>query len=87
VRRRATLRGLAHQWFRYGESGARLYRKFRHEGMPGPDRREWLSDWVWLLAQIPQLTRPGPHRAKWIRIAAFRLGRLVGGLRVGVVFP
>jgi glycosyltransferase involved in cell wall biosynthesis len=87
VRHRCTLLGLAHQWYRYGESGGRLYRKFRHAGMPPSDRRQWLGEWRWLLAQAPSLARPGPHRAKWVRIAAFRLGRLVGGVRVGVVFP
>lgn len=87
VRHRRTLLGLAHQWYRYGESGGRLYRKFRHAGMPPSDRLEWLGDWRWLLTEASSLARPGPHRAKWLRIAAFRLGRLVGGVRAGVVFP
>lgn len=87
IRHRATVSGLAYQWFRYGHSGGRLYRKFRQAGMPRTPREEWLRDWRWLIAQLPKLRRQGPHRAAWVRIAAFRLGRVIGSLRVGVVFP
>jgi glycosyltransferase involved in cell wall biosynthesis len=87
VRHRHTLRGLAGQWYRYGESGGRLYLAFRHAGMPRADWRQSLAEWRWLLMSLPRLARPGGERAKWVRMAAFRCGRLVGGLRAGVVFP
>lgn len=86
VRHRRTLPGLAYQWFRYGHSGARLYRAFRHVGMSRTPRREWLRDWSWLIAHGHQLHRAEAARAKWIRIAAFRIGRLVGSLGARVLF-
>jgi glycosyltransferase involved in cell wall biosynthesis len=87
VRHRSTLCGLARQWFLYGYSGGWLYRKFRPAGMRPSPLGEWVGDWCWLLVQLPRLMHIGPHRAKWIRVAAFRIGRFAGSLRAGVIFP
>ncbi|MGH3669925.1 MAG: glycosyltransferase family 2 protein, partial [Pseudonocardiaceae bacterium] len=87
IRWRATLRGLAYQSFRYGHSGARLYRVFRHHGMSRTPRDEWIGEWWWLITHRHHLRRGGVARARWIQTAAFRLGRLVGSVGARVVFP
>ncbi len=87
IRWRETLRGLAYQSFRYGHSGARLYRVFRDHGMSRTPREEWLHEWSWLIRHRDHLRRGEAERAKWIRVAAFRVGRLVGSLGARVVFP
>ena len=86
LRFRSRLRELAHQYYRYGRSGPQLYRKFRSLGMPRARRSETLEAWRSLLVRPRQLLRSHRRRGSWVRIAAFRLGRLVGSLRFGVVF-
>jgi hypothetical protein len=86
IRHRVTLRSLASQWFGYGVSGAHLYRRFREAGMSRTPSAEWLSEWRWLITHFPTRRRDVAGRATWIRIAAFRTGRVAGSLREGVVF-
>jgi glycosyltransferase involved in cell wall biosynthesis len=82
---RRTLWGLARQQFRYGRSGALLVRVYRELGMPGPDNGEALKEWRRLFGSVPDLWRSRERRGRWIKVAAFRLGRLVGSARAQVL--
>jgi GT2 family glycosyltransferase len=86
VRFRTRLDEHAWQWFRYGASGPRLFRRFRREGMVRSDPREALDNWRWILAHARDLVGPAERQGLWVRDTAWRLGRLVGSLRHGVVF-
>ena len=87
VRFRSRIRHVAHQWFRYGTSGARLYRQFRHLGMPPSDGRAAAEEWRWIVTHPHHLVGSVVHRGQWVRRAAFRTGRLVGSVSCGVAFP
>ncbi len=82
---RTTLWSLARQQFRYGRSGPLLQRAYRHLGMPGPDNREAVRIWRRLFETVPDLWHSRERRGNWVRLAAFRLGRLVGSLQTRVV--
>lgn len=81
LRFRHTLVALARQYYRYGRSGAQLHRAFRDAGIPKPDNRDALGRWYRLAVQLPDLWASRERRGKWIREAAFRLGRLEGSCR------
>jgi hypothetical protein len=81
LRFRRSLVALARQYYRYGRSGAQLHRAFRDAGIPKPDNRDALRRWYRLAVQLPDLWASRERRGNWIRIAAFRLGRLVGSYR------
>jgi glycosyltransferase involved in cell wall biosynthesis len=85
MRYRRTLRGLARQYHSYGRSAAPLYRRFRHLGMRR-DNRGALWWWRWLLRRSPDLLRSPGRRGNWIRIAAFRSGRVAGSIRARTLF-
>jgi glycosyltransferase involved in cell wall biosynthesis len=81
------LAAVARQYFRYGMSHAHLYRRFRGAGMPRSDLRDAAQDWRWLVRRAPEASRSAELRGRWLRVAALRLGRLVGSLRARVLFP
>jgi glycosyltransferase involved in cell wall biosynthesis len=81
LRYRARLSQLARQYFRYGSSGAQLFRVFRDSGMPRSDSREALEAWLWILTRMPLLWRSPTHRGRWTRMAGMRAGRAVGSIR------
>jgi glycosyltransferase involved in cell wall biosynthesis len=81
LRFRSSIVATARQHYRYGLSGPRLHRAFRGAGIPKPDNRDALKRWRRLLVQIPDLWSSRERRGGWIRIAAFRMGRLVGSVR------
>lgn len=85
-RYRVTVRATAAQAYRYGRSGARLYRAFRHHGMPAPDNRDALKRWWRLTRAIPGLWRSPERRGKWVRDVAFRAGRIEGSIRERVLY-
>ena len=69
----------------YGRSGPVLYRRFRADGL----RRELVlaaKTWVWLIVSTPRLFQP-EFRDHWVRIAGWRIGRLVESVRQRVLFP
>jgi glycosyltransferase involved in cell wall biosynthesis len=82
---RSTLWSLARQHFRYGRSGPQLHRAFGHVGLPDPDNREAIEDWRGLIADVPALWASRELRGRWVRTASFRLGRLAGSVRAGVL--
>jgi glycosyltransferase involved in cell wall biosynthesis len=73
-------RGLA-----YGRSGPRLYRRHRAAGAR-PAWRESARSWGWLAASAPRLIH-SEQRPSWARVAGVRIGRLVGSVEQGVLFP
>lgn len=82
---RRTLGGLARQQFRYGRSGPLLVRAYREFGMPDPDNRAALREWRQLFVSVADLWQSRERRGRWIRVAAFRLGRLAGSVRARVL--
>jgi glycosyltransferase involved in cell wall biosynthesis len=82
---RTTLWSLARQQFRYGRSGPLLQRTYRDLGIPAPDNRAAVRIWRRLFETVPDLWHSRERRGHWIRLAAFRLGRLVGSVQTGVV--
>jgi glycosyltransferase involved in cell wall biosynthesis len=81
------LRGLASQFFRYGHSQPRLFRRHRGDGMPRSDFAEALADWRGLAAGLPSLWRCEQKRGRWVRSAALRCGRAAGSVRHRVFYP
>jgi glycosyltransferase involved in cell wall biosynthesis len=78
---RSTLLALAHQQFRYGRSGPALHRAYHAAGLARPDNRLALAIWRSLLLTVPDLWHSREARGRWIRQAAFRLGRAAGSAR------
>jgi glycosyltransferase involved in cell wall biosynthesis len=85
VRFRTGLRATAKQYFRYGMSEPRLFRRHRRSGMQR-DLRAAGHDWWWLARSAP-LLRSELGRGRWVRVAASRSGRLWGSLRWRVLYP
>jgi glycosyltransferase involved in cell wall biosynthesis len=85
-RHRATLRGLARQWYGYGRAHPHLYRSFRSSGMPRGGATATLRRWWWVLAHTPDLLRSRGQRGNWVRLAALASGRVVGSVRWRTVY-
>lgn len=85
-RLRPRLRSLAAQKWRYGRSGARLYRTYRLAGMRRRPLSTVLSNWVWLVLHAPDIVRSAYHRRRWVRYAARLAGLAWGSLREGVTY-
>lgn len=85
LRYRRSLRALMRQYFSYGRSGTLLYRRFRELGMER-DNRTALWWWRWLAKRSPDLLGSPAQRGNWLRIAAFRVGRIKGSLTARVLF-
>jgi glycosyltransferase involved in cell wall biosynthesis len=83
MRRRnpVSLGELAVKYFRYGRAATMLYRDFRASGMPPSDVREAASLWRFILRRAPRAVTSYEFRGRWVRIAAGRLGRVVGSVR------
>jgi hypothetical protein len=82
---RPTLRAMARQQFFYGASGPQLQRAFRPLGLPKPDNRAALRQWKRLLRTAPDLWRSREDRGRWVRLACYRVGRVVGSARARVI--
>ena len=81
LRFKDSIRATARQFYRYGRSGAQIHRAFRDAGIPRSDNRAALGRWRQLTVQLPDLWASRERRGCWVRMAAFRLGRLVGSVR------
>jgi glycosyltransferase involved in cell wall biosynthesis len=81
LRFRNSVPAVARQFYRYGRSGAQLHRAFRGSGIPKPDNAPALRLWRHLAVHLPDLAGSRERRGRWIRIAAYRCGRLVGSIR------
>jgi len=85
-RLRSTLRGVARQKWRYGLSGAALYRTYRYAGYQRRSGRAVAHSWLWLALHLPDLARPGTDRRRWVRYAARLAGFTAGSLHHRVAF-
>ncbi len=69
----------------YGRSGPVLYKRYRSEGMRAePLAALWA--WVYVIVTLPRLVDP-QFRHAWVRVAGWRIGRLVESCRSLVFFP
>jgi glycosyltransferase involved in cell wall biosynthesis len=84
-RLRSSMRAMARQHFRYGQSDPKVFRAYRHLGLPNPDNRRALRIWRRLLTTLPDLWHSRERRGSWVRLASFRTGRLVGSVQARVV--
>jgi GT2 family glycosyltransferase len=84
VRYRATLPQMIRQTRRYAEYNVRLYKKYRRYGMPRLSASEGLRAWYVALRYAKNI-RSRAILAFWVRLLAWRLGRLQGSLRYRVV--
>ncbi len=85
LRFRHRLDALARQYFAYGVSGPLLYQQFRAHGMPRSPRQEALEAWRYIVRHAPDVVLgTQERRGRWLRVAAFRMGRLAGSIRRGV---
>jgi glycosyltransferase involved in cell wall biosynthesis len=80
-RYRATRWAFAYQLYRYGRAEAQLFRAFRDRGAPRPSVYRACRAWAWTLVHLPYLLRSRIHQGRWLRTAAFRIGRLDGSVR------
>jgi GT2 family glycosyltransferase len=80
-RYRATRWAFAYQLYRYGRAEAQLFRAFRDRGAPRPSVYRACRAWAWTLVHLPDLLRSRTHQGRWLRTAAFRVGRLDGSVR------
>jgi glycosyltransferase involved in cell wall biosynthesis len=85
LRYRRRVSQLMGQFYGYGRSGPYLYRRFRSLGMKR-DMREALWWWRWLIKHSPNLLKSSTKRGNWLRIAAFRCGRVKGSLTARVLY-
>ena len=85
-RYRQTMTSLARQWYGYGVSGPRLFRDFKHAGVPRPTPLDVATRWWRIIAGVPDALCSCDHRGNWLRATAFNVGRLVGSFRWRVLF-
>lgn len=84
VRFRGRSREIYRQARRFAEANVRLYKVYRARGMP---RLSWIhgvQGWLRLVRTFPYLRDP-QRRGHWIWDLGWRIGRLLGSLRYGVL--
>jgi glycosyltransferase involved in cell wall biosynthesis len=84
-RLREGLRATARQFYEYGQGAAHLHRDFRRHGLRRRPVRGIVKSWLPLVAAFPSALRDPIARGRWIRNAAFALGRIRGSLRYHIV--
>jgi glycosyltransferase involved in cell wall biosynthesis len=85
-RQRATLRGLARQFFDYGRAQPRLYKQFRGYGMARTPWYTIATRWLLLAGCVWALLLPSPLARRWVRIAGMCAGRVAGSIQNRVLF-
>lgn len=79
-RYRATLRGLARQYYKYGKGNAWLFARHASAGMPPSGLGAGLRRW-WLLVRLLRRLRSDPAaRGRWVQLAALSAGRIAGSV-------
>lgn len=82
---RDDLSSLVRQYWRYGLSEALLYSRFRNQGPRRQHVREILGTWKLLMLRATALWGDPIQRGCYMRDVSWRAGRLLGGLRHGVL--
>jgi glycosyltransferase involved in cell wall biosynthesis len=85
-RYRTTLKGMAKQGYLSGIDIVRLYRDFRTKGLQVDPPSKRAKRWARMLAGAPLALVSPRRRAPWVRGASYLAGRLVGSIRLRVVF-
>ena len=83
LRFKTSLLALARQYYAYGRSDPKLDRHFRDLGMGGRDENLVGGSWRLLARRLPELAGPLELRARWVRLASRKAGRMVGVIREG----
>jgi glycosyltransferase involved in cell wall biosynthesis len=86
LRDRRRLVDTARQWYQYGRSGGQLYRVFRNRGMPRSSTTAAVRGWGSLALHVGDLVRGDDRRRRWVRMTAYRTGRVAGSVRARVLF-
>jgi len=68
------------QAYEWGQYNVLLYKKYRAHGMPKLSVRQGMGHWVALATRLPQL-RKARGRARWLREASWKLGRVKGCIK------
>ena len=86
VREPTSTRAVARQWYKYGASGPQLFQVFRRAGMGRSSVGHAARVWAWLIVHVGDLWGPVHARWRWVRVASYRAGRVVGSLRARTLF-
>jgi glycosyltransferase involved in cell wall biosynthesis len=87
IRHKADLGSIFHQGRSYGRYNVLIYRKYRPLGMPRLGWVPGLLRWGKLILKTPLMLATREGRARWLWQLGWRIGRLEGCLRYGVVAP
>ncbi len=74
------------QHIRFGRSNARLYRRFRADGMRRTSVVDAAAVFGWGLVSAPMLVRRS-HRHRWAELVGLRVGRVLGSIESRVFYP
>ena len=77
--------GFVQQQFRYGLGEAVLYARHREQMRRGPWYDAARALWF-VLSRCHHVVRGRARRGRYLGFAAYRVGRVVGGVRAGVVY-
>jgi len=86
VRYRDTGRSLYRQARSYGEWNVFIYKRYRPHGMPKLHWKHGVAGWIDLVRKLPALLHPAA-RTLWIWNFGWRVGRLKGCIKYGVLAP
>lgn len=84
VRYRDTAGSLYRQASSYGEWNVFIYKRYRPHGMPKLHWKHGVAGWIGLVRKLPDLLNP-TARASWLWNLGWRLGRLKGCIKYGVL--
>ncbi|HYO15665.1 MAG TPA: glycosyltransferase [Thermoanaerobaculia bacterium] len=87
IRHKADLRSLFRQGRTYGRYNVLIYKKYRPLGMPRLGWVPGLLRWGKLVFKTPLMLATREGRARWLWQLGWRLGRVEGCVRYGVVAP
>jgi glycosyltransferase involved in cell wall biosynthesis len=82
-RRNAMLR----KQYRNAREATRMYRDFRHQGMPRRSTFAALTSYVWLIGKLPRALFSQAIRERWWDVAARQAGRAAGCIRYRTYAP
>lgn len=83
-RHRQTMRQLFRQAIQYSEENVKLYKEYRHHGMPELHLRQGLYHWKQLIKSSVRVRDKG-DLARWVWGLGWRIGRVKGSLKHRVV--
>lgn len=85
-RYRDDAKATARQFYNYGRAQPVRYKQYRKYGIPPNDWKWAIREWMLIVLHSTDLFRSDERKGIWMRKAAYRLGRLSGSLREGVLY-